>query len=506
MNVLVVDDEKAILELTSLMLKSMGLEPITADSAERALDILNDKDIGFVITDFMMPKMNGADLIKEIKARHITIPIVVMSGVGSVDDAVELLRLGADDFLSKPIRRDMLAARLGHVIEKARIYEEARLFRRFVEGSEEEGPEAIITRSPAMLKVIKGLPAMARTDASVLVLGPSGSGKELVARALHRLSRRSSHPFVAVNCGALPENLVESTLFGHRKGAFTGAERDAVGLARAADGGTLFLDEIGDLPLNAQVKLLRFLQQKEVTPVGDTKSVKVDVRVIAATHRDLKKNIADGSFREDLYYRLNVISMELPSLEQRPEDIPVLANHFLVKYAPMYGSSAKAFSTEALSHLVERSWSGNVRELENVVQRALVTCEGPVIELAHVRSLGAQAATPPAVAPQPVAAPPPAPTPRSVPILTAPPLPALSAAAALPPGSLPPFQQAKKDAIDRFEKEYLERLLQQAPRMTDASELAGVDRKGLWRLLKKHGVNSRDPSVELDETADPEAA
>jgi DNA-binding NtrC family response regulator len=491
MDVLVVDDEKAILDWMSLVLRSMGLEPVTADSAEEALVILSNRDIGFVITDFMMPRMNGADLIREMRSRHLVIPVVVMSGVGSIDDAVNLLRLGADDFLAKPIRRDVLTVRLEQVIQKARIYEEARLFRRFVEGTEDTGHETIITRSPAMLKVLKRLPAIGRTDASALVLGPSGSGKELVARALHRLSKRAESPFVPVNCGALPEALVESTLFGHRKGAFTGADRDSIGLARAADKGTLFLDEVGDLPLNAQVKLLRFLQSKEITPVGDSRSIKVDVRILSATHRDLKKCIAAGTFREDLYYRLNVISVELPSLDERPEDIPVLASHFLQKYVSIYGSQARAFSPEALSFLVDRHWSGNVRELENAVQRAIVACDGSVIDLSHVKPSVASDSTPLPPVVVPAALPAPVARPRVIEPVR------------LPEAELRPFQLAKKDAIDRFEREYLERLLRRTQRMTEAADMAGVDRKGLWRLMKKHGLREEESGQDEPDDVEP---
>lgn len=468
MDVLIVDDEPDILAWMSATLRGLELTPVTASSGAQALEILAERDIGFVITDFMMPGMNGAELLQEIRARHQVLPVVVMSAVATTEEAVKLLRLGADDFLSKPIRRELLLERLAHVVEKAHIYEEARLFRSYVEGAEEPPDDIIVTRSPAMLKVLKRLPQIARADASVVVLGPSGSGKELVARALHRLSRRAQKPFVAVNCGALPEMLVESTLFGHRKGAFTGADRDALGVARAADGGTLFLDEVGDLALNAQVKLLRFLQTKEVTPVGDSKPVPVDVRIIAATHRNLKKAIQDGLFREDLYYRLNVITLELPSLDERPEDIPVLANHFLVRYAREYNSEARAFSPEALDALVRRSWSGNVRELENAVQRALVACEGTIIQPQHLQL-------------SPTAAP--AGRPFADPTLASPP-PTWPAVAL----ELKEFQLAKKTAIDEFERRYLEALLKRAPRMTDAAELAGIDRKGLWRLLKKHGI------------------
>jgi two-component system response regulator GlrR len=472
MEVLIVDDEPAIVEWVASAVRGIGLVPVPAESVDEALALLKTHEIGFVITDYMMPHKDGAELIREIRRQHLVLPVVVMSGVSSVDDAVQLMRLGADDFLAKPIRRDLFLSRLEIVVAKAKIYEEARLFRRFVEGGDEAGSEAIITRSPLMLKVLKQLPAMGRTDAHALILGPSGSGKELVARALHRLSKRADKPFIPVNCGALPETLVESTLFGHRKGAFTGADRDSIGLARAADTGTLFLDEVGDLAVSAQVKLLRFLQSKEVTPVGESRPVHVDVRIISATHRDLKKGIADGTFREDLYYRLNVISVEIPSLDARPEDIPVLANHFLAKYASVYGSPAKAFSSEALGVLVRRHWSGNVRELENAVQRAIIASDGTVIAAEDVQAGPDAEAYVAGHTPIPEAAPPPVTSGTTA--------------------ELRPFQVAKKDAVDQFERQYLEQLLDRTSRMTEAADLAGIDRKGLWRLLKKHGLRGKE--------------
>jgi len=515
MDVLIVDDEPSILEWLSVTLRSLGLTPVPAGSGAAALEALRGREVGFVITDFMMPGMDGVELVRRIREAHPALPVVVMSGVGTVEDAVNLLKLGADDFLSKPIKRDVLIPRIEQLVRKARIYEEARLFRQFVEGVDESHPDTIVTRSPAMLRVLRRLPAIARTDASALVLGPSGSGKELVARALHRLSKRADKPFVAVNCGALPETLVESTLFGHRKGAFTGADRDTQGLVRSADGGTLFLDEVGDLPLAAQVKLLRFLQSKEVTPVGESRSHQVDVRIVAATHRDLRKGISAGVFREDLYYRLNVISLDLPSLDERPEDIPILATHFLLKYAEEHDATARAFSSEALDGLVSRSWSGNVRELENAVQRAVVVCEGSVIDLSHLvlpeapaprRSTGTTRPPPkpPAayLSPGPVVVPAPALVSTSAAVTRGPvataavPAPATGAFDDLLAGEpLLGFQDAKQAAIERFELAYLRKLLARAPRVTEASSLAGIDRKGLWRLLRKHKLRaSREDS------------
>jgi two-component system response regulator GlrR len=486
MEVLIVDDEPTIVDWVSAAARTLGLVPVPAESVDEALEVLQTHDIGFVVTDYMMPGKDGAELIREIRRHHLVLPVMIMSGLSSVEEAAQLMRLGADDFIAKPLKRETFLPRMEQVVTKARIYEEARLFRRFVEGSD-HADETIITRSPAMLKVLKQLPAMGRTDAHALVLGPSGSGKELVARALHRLSRRADKPFIPVNCGALPETLVESTLFGHRKGAFTGADRDSVGLARAADTGTLFLDEVGDLSLTAQVKLLRFVQSKEVTPVGESRPVHVDVRIIAATHRDLKKAIAEETFREDLYYRLNVISVEIPPLDARPEDIPVLANHFLAKYAAVYGAEARAFSPEALAVLVNRRWTGNVRELENAVQRAIIATDGPVIEATAVtpgletRALAQVPAGASAAPNGPAGS-------------------ATSPAAAGP--EMRPFQLAKKDAIDLFERTYLQQLLDRTTRMTEAADLAGIDRKGLWRLLKKHGLRGKEPEPDdIEETA-----
>ncbi len=453
MVVLIVDDEPDILAWLSQSVRSLGFSPLTARSGEEALKVLGEHEVGFLLTDFMMPGMNGKELLQKVRARFELMPVVVMSAVATTDEAVELLRLGADDFLTKPIRRRVLAERLRAVAEKARVFEEARLFRRFVQGAGDHlAGEAIITRSPALLELLRRLPAIARGEAAVLVSGPSGSGKELVARAIHRLSRRAEAPLVSVSCGAIPDPLFESTLFGHKKGAFTGADRDAPGVARSAQGGTLLFDEVADLSSAAQVKLLRFLETKEVTPLGDTRPAPVDVRVLATTKVDLTAAIGQKRFREDLYYRLNVLGLQLPGLGERREDIPVLANHFLLRHAPAYGSPAQAFSKEAGEALVRRDWPGNVRELENVVQRALVACEGPVIGLEHLQ-LPSQAERSPA------------------PVL--------------------PFQEAKRAAVDAFERRYLGSLLDGSPRMSDAAVSAGIDRKGLWRLLKKHGIKGK---------------
>lgn len=474
MEALVVDDEPSILTWMSATLRSLGITVRAASSAEEALAMLDTHDVGFVITDFMMPRINGSELLDRIRKLRPVLPVVVMSGVASVEDAVNVLRLGADDFLRKPIKRDLLVERLTQIIEKARIYEEARMFRTFLDADAEKAQGGMVTRSPAMLRLVSRLPSIARTDASVIVGGPSGSGKELIARAIHRLSPRADKPFVAVNCGAIPENLVESTLFGHAKGSFTGADRDSIGLARSAHGGTLFLDEVGELPLPVQVKLLRFLQSKEVMPVGHSKAEKVDVRIVSATHRDLSRLVAEGKLREDLYYRLNVITVDVPSLDERPEDIPVLANHFLVKYAAEYGSKAKAFTPAALEALVSRSWSGNVRELENVVQRALVACEGVLVDAGHLQL----------------------PMPLARPALASP-------STRLPDDDsedLGTFQESKKTAIDTFERAYLVRLLRRTRRMTEAAQLAGLDRKGLWRLMRKHGLRKGGvPDTDDDE-------
>jgi two-component system, NtrC family, response regulator AtoC len=377
-NVLIVDDEASMRHLLSVILAEHGYEPRAVSSAEDALRELAARDHDLVLTDVRMPGMGGLALLAEIQRTAPELMVIVMSAYGSQEAAIEAMKAGAYDYLSKPFRPDEVVLVLRKAEERERLARENRRLR--AELAAEWGVDRLVGASGAMQEVLRQVRKVAPQKTTVLLQGESGTGKELVARALHDLSPRASFPFVAVNCGAIPAELIESELFGHVKGAFTDARRDKKGLAAEADGGTIFLDEIGELPLALQVKLLRFLQEEEIRPVGDVRARKVDVRVVAATGRDLSRAVAAGEFREDLYWRLNVVGVRLPALRERPEDIPALAAHFLARYARLRPElPALALAPDALDALAGHRWPGNVRELQHAMERAVVLAEGPVL-------------------------------------------------------------------------------------------------------------------------------
>jgi len=367
---LLVDDDPDLLQLLKLRLNAAGYETLTANDAETALALLSAVRPQAVITDLRMPGMDGMALFEQIRSVSPGIPVIILTAHGTIPDAVAATRQGVFGFLTKPFDGHALLAE----VEKA-----VRLHPAPAESAGGEWRKAILTQSPLMEDLLGKARLVAEGDASVFIHGESGTGKELLARAIHDASPRRDRAFVAVNCGAIPEQLLESELFGHTKGAFTGAVTARKGLFRTADGGTLFLDEIGDMPLALQVKLLRVLQEKRVQPIGAAESVPVDVRVVSASHRDLKAEVAAGNFREDLYYRLNVVSLVLPPLRDRREDIPLLANHFLHTLAAGYGKPITGFSPEVMDMLVTSSWPGNVRQLRNVVEQAVALCTAPLI-------------------------------------------------------------------------------------------------------------------------------
>jgi len=377
-SVLVVDDEEPLRQLLSVILRDRGYEARAVGTAEDALKELAARDYDLVLTDVRMPGMGGLGLLAEIQRLQPGLTVVVMSAYGSHDLAIEAMKAGAYDYLPKPFKPDEVLLVLRKAEERERLARENRRLRTELRGG--VGADRIVGASEAMQAVLRQLGKVAPQKTTVLVQGESGTGKELVARALHDLSPRAGHPFVAVNCGAIPGELLESELFGHARGAFTDAVRAKKGLVAEADGGTLFLDEIGELPLGLQVKLLRVLQEEEVRPVGDNRSFKVDVRVVAATARDLAQAVAGGTFREDLYWRLNVVAVRLPPLRERPADVPVLARHFLARFAPLRPEwPAPELSPEAVEVLQAHRWPGNVRELMHALERAVVLAEGPVI-------------------------------------------------------------------------------------------------------------------------------
>ncbi|HXG85130.1 MAG TPA: sigma-54 dependent transcriptional regulator [Pyrinomonadaceae bacterium] len=369
-NVLIVEDEELMRSILRQLLETEGFQVFTADSAENALDIFPAADISVVLSDIKMAGMDGLELLDRIKAIDEEALVIIMTAYSSIDSAIAALRKGAYDYVTKPFVNEDLLQTVKNAVRTKKLFGENRALRR--ELDKHYNFSEIIGQSAALEKVFRLVEKVADTNAGILIQGESGTGKELVARAIHFKSRRAAKPFLAINCGALPESLLESELFGHAKGAFTGATADKKGFFRSASGGTLFLDEIGEMPTPLQVKLLRALQEHEVTPLGASLPVKFDARIICATNKNLEKEAAENRFREDLYYRLNVIEINLPPLRERREDIPPLVKHFAAKIAREQNAPEKIVTKEALSALVNHAWQGNVRELQNVVERAFI--------------------------------------------------------------------------------------------------------------------------------------
>ncbi len=401
-NVLIADDEESMRHLLSVFLRDHGYAVRAVANGEEALKELAARDYDLVLSDVRMPRMDGIALLREVQRLHPELTFIVMSAYGTHDTAIEAMKAGAYDYVSKPFKPDEVLLVLKKAEERERLARENRRLR--TELAAEYRFDNLVGASEPMAEVLKQVRKVAPVKTTVLLTGESGTGKELVARALHELSPRAAFPFVAVNCGAIPGELMESELFGHVKGAFTDASRNKKGLALEADGGTLFLDEIGELPQQLQVKLLRFLQEEEVRPVGDTRSERVDVRVVAATARDLGAAVRSGQFREDLYYRLDVVGIRLPPLRERTGDIPALSRHFLARYARLRpGEPIEGISDEALAAMQAYRWPGNVRELEHAIERAAVLCEGPMIregDLPEPVRGGLLAAAPPVSPPE----------------------------------------------------------------------------------------------------------
>jgi two-component system response regulator AtoC len=387
--VLLVDDEANIRRTLSVVLHQEGYEVDAVADGREALKRLPSEIYDFVITDLRMPGVDGMAVLEEVKRVHPETLVVMMSAYGSTDLAIEAVKRGAVDYIAKPFASDDLVLLLRKATERERLRRENARLRRQV--AQERGEGNLVSSSPAMQEVIRTIEKVAGHKSTVLITGESGTGKEMVATAIHRMSLRRDAPFVTVNCGAIPANLIESELFGYIKGAFTDAGRNKKGLFEEADGGTLFLDEIGELPPMLQVKLLRALQDGEIRRLGDVRTIPVDVRVIAATARNLEEEVRGGGFREDLFYRLNVIRIEVPALRERPEDIEPLAEHFREMHTARLGRRVSTISPEAMATLVEASWPGNVRELENAIERAVVLAEGGEIDAGVLPLMGAQA-------------------------------------------------------------------------------------------------------------------
>lgn len=368
--VLVVEDEELMRSILRELLEGEGYLVLTADSAENALEIFGSADVSVTITDIKMSGMDGLELLDNLKAVDENALVIIMTAYSSVDSAVAALRKGAYDYVTKPFVNEDLIQTVRNAIRTRELFAENRVLRR--ELDRQYSFSEIIGNSDALQSVFRIVEKVADSSVNVLIQGESGTGKELIARALHHRSSRADHPFLAVNCGALPETLLESELFGHTKGSFTGATADKKGLFRAADGGTLFLDEIGEMPQQLQVKLLRAVQEQEVTPIGSSKSISFDVRIVAATNKDLEKEVSEQRFREDLFYRLNVVEINIPPLRDRREDIPLLAKHFAAKTSGAQGLQEKPISKDAMFALVNHKWPGNVRELMNAIERSFL--------------------------------------------------------------------------------------------------------------------------------------
>jgi two-component system response regulator AtoC len=455
--VLVVDDKENLRKLLVRILAD-GYAVEEAEDGARALSLVATRAYDVVVTDIRMPGADGFELLAAVKARAPETEVVMMTGYATVADAVRAMKQGAFDYLEKPFDPDAALGVVARAAERKRRGDEARR----TEGpAPAEAFHNLVGRSPRMREAFALLERAAGLDITVLLLGETGTGKELAARAIHYHSARKERRFVPVNCGALPAELVESELFGHARGAFTGAAAAKPGLFEEAAGGTVFLDEVGELPLPAQVKLNRALQEKEIRRVGDTQPVKIDVRVIAATHRDLREEAKAGRFREDLFYRLHVFPVTLPPLRERADDVALLAGHFLQKHARALRRELAGFEPEALARLAGYGWPGNVRELENAIERAVALAPGERIETADL---------PPEVAGAP---------------------PALG----VDPAALAklPYREAVAEARDRTSRDYLVALLAEfGGNVTRAAERAGLERESLHRLLRKHGIRSED--------------
>lgn len=380
--VLVVDDEESLRLVLKSFLKRDGYEVEVASSGKEALSLVESFGPDFILTDVRMPKMGGLDLLSTLKAKGIETTVIVMSAYGNVDLAIEAIKAGAYDYIQKPFKAEEVLLTLRKALEREALRRENRVLRQEIR--RENTFLDIIAKSPAMEAIFKTISKIADYKTTALILGESGVGKELVARAIHKRSSRRGGPFVAVNCGAIPENLLESELFGYRRGAFTDAVTDKSGLFEQANHGTILLDEIGELPLSLQVKLLRVLQEETIRRLGDTKDIKIDVRILASTHRDLAAETGAGRFREDLYYRINILAIQIPPLRERKEDLPLLLDHFIERNNARLGTQIRGIDPEAKRVLLEYGYPGNVRELENVIERAMVLAEKDVITLEEI--------------------------------------------------------------------------------------------------------------------------
>jgi len=450
--ILVVDDDEALLRLLSMRLSANGFAVTTCATGEEALTLAKREMFDLALTDLRLPDRDGLSVLEELKLIHPDLPVLLLTAHGTIPNAVEAMQKGAFGYLTKPFDDKELQATLERALEQQRMSREIQRLKLLVK--ELYGLENVIARSPKMQALLDQVARVAETDATICLLGETGTGKEVIARVIHCNSRRARGPFIGVNCGAIPESLFESELFGHVKGAFTGAQQAKRGLVQSAQGGTLFLDEIAEMPLTLQVKLLRAIQEREVQEVGAERPCKVDVRFIASTNRDLSAAVRAGAFREDLYYRIQVFPITIPPLRERRDDIPFLAQHFLQQSARRMQKEIRGFLPEAMQKLTLHHWPGNIRELENAVEKAVVLSSQDMI------------------------------TPDLLPSVTQ-----------EPTGQVKPLTEAR----DEFEQNYLKAILQlTGGNISRAAQIAGRYRADFYKLLKKHGLHPGDAKEEKD--------
>ncbi|RMF65568.1 MAG: sigma-54-dependent Fis family transcriptional regulator [Calditrichaeota bacterium] len=456
--ILVVDDEVAILRVMEANLRREGYDVHAAEDGLLALEKLKCESYDTVIIDYMMPRLNGLDLMAKMKELRIDVPVVVVTAHGTIEHAVQAMQMGAVNYLTKPVNYDELALVVKNAVQQQCLRQEVKRLRREV--TSRYSFDNIVGQNEKMQTIFQLISDVAETDATVLIRGETGTGKELIAKALHFNSPRRTHEFIRINCAALTETLLESELFGHEKGAFTGAHKTRLGRFEQADGGTLFFDEIGDIPLSTQSKLLRVLQEKEFERVGGNKTIKTDVRIISATNRDLEKAVAQGAFRQDLFYRLNVIPIDVPPLRERIDDIPLLAFHFVKLYSERFKRKINDISQDAIHILMSRDWPGNIRQLENVIERAVI--------LEKTDKISAET---------------------------------LNACIRRPEdfsyryfiNENIPYSRLKAELLNKFEREYLTRLLDKHKgNITKAAKDAGIHYKNFCEKMKRHNISKWD--------------
>lgn len=453
--ILIIDDEKDMLVLLKrIITEETDHEAVTESDPYRALELFRESPFSLVITDLKMPKMDGMQVLQKVREMDPNVTVVILTAFATIENAVEAIQKGAYDYITKPFRRERILLTIGKVMEWQKMLRENLSLRQAL--AQKEAAPPLIGTTSVMKELLERIKQVAPTMATVLLTGASGTGKELAARAIHQHSPRVSKKFVTVNCTAIPEQVIESELFGHVKGAFTGAWKDKRGLVEEAHEGTLFLDEIGDLNPNMQTKLLRLLQEGEYKPVGSLITRKADIRFVAATNHNLKADISEKRFREDLYYRLNVVHIDLPTLKERKQDIPLLAHHFLKKYAQINGRAIQEISPEAMQALMGREYPGNVRELENIVERGVIFCKTDALKVQELHLDSEGASFFPEVT-------------EDVARLS--------------------FKEAKDKMIGLFHNQYIMALLRESGgNISKAAEIAGIQRQYLHRLMKEAGI------------------